>query len=392
MVFTTYVFIFYFLPLFLALYYSLPRRWRNLWITLASYVFYGWWEPWFVCLMLFTTVMDFLWGRVITRPGATRRQQQLAVAACVVTNLSFLGFFKYYMFAAETLNQLLATVGAEPFRVLQVVLPIGISFYTFHSLTYIIDLYRGHATPAKSFTDFSAFVALFPDLVAGPIIRYKTLAAQLAFARTHSAAVRLGHRDLRAGIRQEDPAGQPGRRSRRRGVQCGPTRRRGRLVRRAGLRVPDLLRLLRLLGHGRGPGPDAGLRVSEELRRALSRREHHRVLAAVAHLAVQRAARLPLLPAGRQSPGRGPHLRQPGHRDVAGRAVARRQVELPGLGRLPRAAADLRALARQDQSLQPAAAGPASGPDVRAGAVLLGAVPRGRLAGGDATTSGPCSD
>ncbi len=185
MVFTTYVFIFYFLPLFLALYYSLPRRWRNLWITLASYVFYGWWEPWFVGLMLLTTVMDFLWGRVITRPGATRRQQQLAVAACVVTNLSFLGFFKYYMFAAETLNRLLATVGAEPFRVLQVVLPIGISFYTFHSLTYIIDLYRGHATPAKSFTDFSAFVALFPDLVAGPIIRYKTLAAQLA-SREHT--------------------------------------------------------------------------------------------------------------------------------------------------------------------------------------------------------------
>ena len=185
MVFTTYVFIFYFLPLFLALYYSLPRRWRNLWITLASYVFYGWWEPWFVGLMLFTTVLDFFWGRVITRPGATRRQQQLAVAACVVTNLSFLGFFKYYMFAAETLNRLLATVGAEPFRVLQVVLPIGISFYTFHSLTYIIDLYRGHATPAKSFTDFSAFVALFPDLVAGPIIRYKTLAAQLA-SREHT--------------------------------------------------------------------------------------------------------------------------------------------------------------------------------------------------------------
>jgi hypothetical protein len=88
------------------------------------------------------------------------------------------------MFAAETLNELLAAVGAEQFRVLKVVLPVGISFYTFHSLTYIIDLYRGHATPAKSFTDFSGFVALFPDLVAGPIIRYKTLAEQLA-SRTH---------------------------------------------------------------------------------------------------------------------------------------------------------------------------------------------------------------
>jgi alginate O-acetyltransferase complex protein AlgI len=180
MVFTTNIFLFYFLPLFLAVYFSLPRRWRNLWITLASYIFYGWWEPWFVCLMMFTTVMDFIWGKVITRPGATPFQRKLAVTACVVTNLSFLGFFKYYMFAAHTLNRLLALVGAEQFHVMEVILPIGISFYTFHSLTYIVDLYRGHATPAKSFTDFSAFVALFPDLVAGPIIRYKTLAAQLA--------------------------------------------------------------------------------------------------------------------------------------------------------------------------------------------------------------------
>ena len=185
MVFTTHIFVFYFLPLFLLVYFNLPFRWRNAWITLASYVFYGWWQPWFVCLMAFTTVMDFMWGKVITRPGASLRRQRLAVAACVVTNLSFLGFFKYYMFTAETLNQLLAAVGAEQFRVLRVVLPIGISFYTFHSLTYIIDLYRRHATPAKSFTDFTAFVALFPDLVAGPIIRYKTLAAQLAF-REHT--------------------------------------------------------------------------------------------------------------------------------------------------------------------------------------------------------------
>jgi alginate O-acetyltransferase complex protein AlgI len=185
MVFTTHIFVFYFLPVFLLVYFNLPFRWRNLWITGASYVFYGWWQPWFVCLMMFTTVMDFIWGKVITRPGATPVQRRLAVTACVVTNLSFLGFFKYYMFSAETLNHLLAAVGAEQFRVLRVVLPIGISFYTFHSLTYIIDLYRRDATPAKSFTDFSAFVALFPDLVAGPIIRYKTLAAQLAF-RQHT--------------------------------------------------------------------------------------------------------------------------------------------------------------------------------------------------------------
>src|SRR5688500_14492136 len=179
MVFTTHIFVFYFLPLFLLVYYALPLHWRNLWITLASYVFYGWWEPWFVSLMLFTTIMDFIWGQVITRPGATRAQRKFAVVACVVTNLTLLGFFKYYIFAAGTLNQLLTMVGGRQFAVMQVVLPIGISFYTFHSLTYIIDLYRGHAQTAKSLSGFSAFVALFPTLVAGPIIRYKTLAEQL---------------------------------------------------------------------------------------------------------------------------------------------------------------------------------------------------------------------
>jgi alginate O-acetyltransferase complex protein AlgI len=179
MVFTTHIFVFYFLPLFLLVYYKLPNRWRNLWITLGSYVFYGWWQPWFVALMFFTTCMDFLWGRVITREGATQREKKLALLACVATNLTLLAFFKYYMFAAETLNQMLVAAGSQPFRPMEVVLPIGISFYTFHSLTYVIDLYRGHATPAKTLSGFSAFVALFPDLVAGPIIRYKTLAEQL---------------------------------------------------------------------------------------------------------------------------------------------------------------------------------------------------------------------
>jgi alginate O-acetyltransferase complex protein AlgI len=185
MVFTTQVFVFYFLPLFLLVYFQLPFAWRNVWLTLASYVFYGWWEPWFAGLMFTTTVMDFIWGKVVTRPGATPFQRKLAVTACVVTNLGILGFFKYYMFAAETLNRLLMAVGAEPFRILTVLLPIGISFYTFHSLTYVIDLYRGHARPAKSFSVFSAFVAMFPELVAGPIIRYKTLAEQL-HAREHT--------------------------------------------------------------------------------------------------------------------------------------------------------------------------------------------------------------
>jgi alginate O-acetyltransferase complex protein AlgI len=255
MVFTTQIFVFYFLPLFLLVYYGLPPRWRNAWITLASYVFYGWWEPWFVGLMLFTTVMDFLWGKVITRPGATRHQQRLALSACVATNLALLGFFKYGMFATENLNRLLASVGADTFQVITIVLPIGISFYTFHSLTYIIDLYRGQATPAKSFSAFSAFVALFPDLVAGPIIRYKTLAAQL-HQREHTP-IRFA-----SGV-TIFIIGLPRRCSSPTRAAASPTPRSNasrpaaarRLDRRSGLCPANLLRLLRLLGHGGGDSP-----------------------------------------------------------------------------------------------------------------------------------------
>src|SRR5882724_3230526 len=118
MVFTSHIFIFYFLPLFLVVYFNLPSQWRNLWITVASYLFYGWWQPWFVCLMMFTTVMDFIWGGVITRPGATPAQRKLAVAAAVVTKRGFLGFCKYYRFAAETWTRPRSRVGAEPSRVL----------------------------------------------------------------------------------------------------------------------------------------------------------------------------------------------------------------------------------------------------------------------------------
>jgi alginate O-acetyltransferase complex protein AlgI len=185
MVFTTHIFVFYFLPLFLLVYFNLPYRWRNLFITFMSYIFYGWWKPWFVVLMMISTVMDFIWARVIARPGASPRSRKAAVLACCATNLGFLGFFKYYMFSMESLNSLLHLVGQPTFRILSVTLPIGISFYTFHSLSYVIDVYRSHVKPAKSFFDYSCFVALFPDLVAGPIIRYHTLADQISY-REHT--------------------------------------------------------------------------------------------------------------------------------------------------------------------------------------------------------------
>ena len=179
MVFSSHLFLFYFLPAVLAAYYLLPGRSRNAFLTLASYVFYGWWNPWFVFLMLGSTLVDYRCGQIVTTEGASQTRRKSAVAASVVVNLSLLGFFKYWMFVAGNLNTVISTLGDWRFPSWEIVLPVGISFYTFQSMSYTIDLYRGHARPAASLLDFSAYVSLFPQLVAGPIIRYRDLADQL---------------------------------------------------------------------------------------------------------------------------------------------------------------------------------------------------------------------
>jgi alginate O-acetyltransferase complex protein AlgI len=181
MVFTSYVFVFYFLPLVLAGYYALPPRssWRNAWLLIASYVFYGWWNPWFVLLMLFVTAVNYACGRFLTRPGATARQRWWGLAATVVISLGLLCFFKYWVFFQTNLNYVLGWFGQPGMRVWAVLLPIGISFYVFHALSYAVDVYRGTAPVARSFADFACYIALFPQSVAGPIIRYNTVAHDL---------------------------------------------------------------------------------------------------------------------------------------------------------------------------------------------------------------------
>lgn len=179
MVFSSQVFLFYFLPLALAGYYLLPRRARNLFLTLASYLFYGWWSPWFVSLMLGSTVVDWFCGVAVTRPGASDAARKRGVRISVASNLLLLGFFKYFMFAQANVNRVLEALGREPTETLMVVLPVGISFYSFQSMSYTIDLYRGHAERARSFADFACYVSMFPQLVAGPIVRYRDLARQL---------------------------------------------------------------------------------------------------------------------------------------------------------------------------------------------------------------------
>ncbi len=179
MVFTSQVFLFYFLPLVIGVLYVMPTRARNLFLSLASYVFYGWWSPWFVTLMLSSTIIDWFCGKAITAPGASERKRKAGVAVSVIANLSLLGFFKYFIFAQETLNQMIEVFGGEPTVLLQIVLPVGISFYSFQSMSYSVDLYRGQAERAKTFIDFCCYVSMFPQLVAGPIVRYREIAEQL---------------------------------------------------------------------------------------------------------------------------------------------------------------------------------------------------------------------
>jgi alginate O-acetyltransferase complex protein AlgI len=198
MVFTTYLFVFYFLPLVLVFYYALEGLSRaagasdrrtsvalNTLLVLASYVFYGWWNPWFIFLMLGITVVNYGCGRWIGLPGISRRLRRWGATFAIVVSLGTLGFFKYLGFFEANLNHVLAWFGAQTVPVLAITLPIGISFYTFHALSYTIDVDRGTARPVRSFIDFACYIALFPQLVAGPIIRYNTVADQLV-ERSHT--------------------------------------------------------------------------------------------------------------------------------------------------------------------------------------------------------------
>ena len=160
-----------FLAIVLSLYYRLGRRGQNIMLIVASYVFYGWWDYRFLALLIFTTLFDFACALQMdgeTRPGRRKRW----LAASITANMTVLGIFKYYDFFASSLQSALAPLGIHPsFPMLHVILPLGISFYTFLSMSYTIDVYRGHLQPTRNILHFFAFISIFPHLVAGPINR-----------------------------------------------------------------------------------------------------------------------------------------------------------------------------------------------------------------------------
>ncbi|MBQ7172131.1 MAG: MBOAT family protein [Clostridia bacterium] len=176
MLFSSLEFLIAFLPVTLLVYYLLPSAFRNPVLLLFSILFYGWGEPSYVFLMLFTLAGDWLFGFLVHRAADRPRRARLFLILSCVFNLGILAFFKYFDFFAGTVN---ALAGRELVPVLSVSLPIGISFYTFQAMSYVIDVYRGDASYQKNPLSFCTYVALFPQLIAGPIVRYKDIAQQL---------------------------------------------------------------------------------------------------------------------------------------------------------------------------------------------------------------------
>ncbi len=178
MLFSTPFFLFVFLPVFGALYWLIPAR-RPL-LLVGSTVFYGWSEPVFGLVVFASALLDWLLGRGIAAlpPGHGRRKT--LVACGVVSNLGLLVYVKYTAFGVANLNVLLAHTGFHPLRVPRIALPLGVSFIVFEKITYVVDLYRGRARPAASLLDYCNYVLLFPKLLAGPIVKYHDIAAQLA--------------------------------------------------------------------------------------------------------------------------------------------------------------------------------------------------------------------
>lgn len=184
MVFSSNVFLFLFLPLFLLVYYLLPFRWRSAWILAASYALYAWWRADFLWLLVGITALAYLYGLWLggLPDGAGRRW---VLASAIVLNLGALAYFKYANFGIDSFNAITQTFGFQPFAWTPILLPIGLSFFIFHAISYVVDVYRREEPPTHNPLDFAAFIALFPHLIAGPVLKYNLLAGQFR-SRTHT--------------------------------------------------------------------------------------------------------------------------------------------------------------------------------------------------------------
>ncbi len=197
MVFSSLIFLFLFLPIVLVLYYLTPRRFRNVTLFVVDLVFYAWGEPIFVILMLVSILVNYIAGVLLGKYRERKKLSKWILIADVVVNLGLLGFFKYAGFIGETLNLVLPFLNLP---VIEVALPIGISFYTFQTMSYTIDVYRNTVKVQKNLIAFGTYVSLFPQLIAGPIVRYEDVAAQMMDRRESLAQFTEGVKVFLVGL------------------------------------------------------------------------------------------------------------------------------------------------------------------------------------------------
>ena len=170
------------MPILCVIYFVLPKKFNNTVLLIASLTFYAWGEPRFLLVMLFTILINYVVGILIENcNNRTLLQSKLVLTTGILLNLSILGYFKYFNFIVENIGY----VFKVNFDLVKVVLPLGISFYTFQSLSYLVDIYRGEAKAQKNILKLALFITLFPQLIAGPIVKYQEICDQLDNRKVH---------------------------------------------------------------------------------------------------------------------------------------------------------------------------------------------------------------
>lgn len=176
MAFSSIIFLFYFLPFFFLVYYSSPIKFKNAVLLIGSVFFYSWGSPIFIFVILFTTLLDFFLVKAMYQ---SKGRKWIFLVISLTINLGLLFYFKYFNFFIDNFNAVSSVFGTPPVFWEKIILPVGISFYTFESLTYIIDVYRKEHKPLDNFWDYQLYILLFPKLIAGPIVRYSQISEQI---------------------------------------------------------------------------------------------------------------------------------------------------------------------------------------------------------------------
>ena len=196
MLFSSNIFLWSFLPIVLIGNYLIKHKYSNIFLLIASLIFYAWGEPVYIILMFFSIFINWLSGLSIDRVK-TVINKKLILVSCIVVNILLLGYFKYYDFLVQSFNKLM---GAEIIAARQIALPIGISFFTFQALSYVIDLYRGNCKVQKNILNLALYVSFFPQLIAGPIVRYKDIDEQINNRETNIVGFGIGFRRFLYGL------------------------------------------------------------------------------------------------------------------------------------------------------------------------------------------------